>query len=220
MSDISKENESGIIGKFSVALGLFDYINPVLYGITVITIVINMFGVMSMPTFILFALGAVVSLIFGLSIPTVKLIVGLGKMQFKMPVNLVSFVNTGILLSGIALLSHVAALKPLILALVLVLSAVIIGYLWYKTGKFNTVAVLIGAVGYLMIYISMIMLSIRNGVTAPIVLYALAICFFVFLCLVGILANLKNAKVHWVIEISNVICQFSVALATVILFCR
>ena len=220
MSDISKENESGIIGKFSVALGLFDYINPILYGITVITIVINMFGVMSMPTFILFALGAVVSLIFGLSIPTVKLIVGLGKMQFKMPVNLVSFVNTGILLSGIALLSHVAALKPLVLALALVLSAVIIGYLWYKTGKFNTVAVLIGAVGYLMIYISMIMLSIRNGVIAPIVLYALAICLFVFLCLVGILANLKNAKVHWVIEISNVICQFSVALATVILFCR
>ena len=220
MSDISKENESGIIGKFSVALGLFDYINPVLYGITVITIVINMFGVMSMPAFILFALGAVVSLIFGLSIPTVKLIVGLGKMQFKMPVNLVSFVNTGILLSGIALLSHVAALKPLVLALALVLSAVIIGYLWYKTGKFNTVAVLIGAVGYLMIYISMIMLSIRNGVIAPIVLYALAICLFVFLCLVGILANLKNAKVHWVIEISNVICQFSVALATVILFCR
>lgn len=220
MSDISKENESGIIGKFSVALGLFDYINPVLYGITVITIVINMFGVMSMPTFILFALGAAVSLIFGLSIPTVKLIVGLGKMQFKMPVNLVSFVNTGILLSGIALLSHVAALKPLVLALALVLSAVIIGYLWYKTGKFNTVAVLIGAVGYLMIYISMIMLSIRNGVIAPIVLYALAVCLFVFLCLVGILANLKNAKVHWVIEISNVICQFSVALATVILFCR
>lgn len=220
MSDISKENESGIIGKFSVALGLFDYINPILYGITVITIIINMFGVMRTPAFILFALGAVVSLIFGLSIPTVKLIVGLGKMQFKMPVNLVSFVNSGILLSGIALFSHVAALKPPVLALILALSAGIIGYLWHKTGKFNTAAVLIGAVGYLMIYIAMILLSIRNGVVLPIVLYALAICLFVFLCLVGILANLKNARVHWVIEISNVICQFSVALATVILFCR
>lgn len=219
MSDISKENESGIIGKFSVALGLFDYINPILYGITVITIMINMFGVMSAPTFILFALGAMVSLIFGLSIPTVKLIVGLGKMQFKMPVNLVSFVNTGILLSGIALFPHVAALNPPVLALILALSAVVIGCLWYKTGKFNMVAVLIGAVGYLMIYIAMILLSIRNGVVVPIVLYTLAICLFVFLCLVGILANLKNAKVHWVIEISNVICQFSVALATVILFC-
>ena len=215
----SKENESGIIGHFSVALGLFDYINPIFYGVTVVTILIKMFGVMSVPTYILFAVGAVISLIFGLSIPTVKLIVGLGKMQFKMPVNLVSFVNTGILLSGIALVSHVVGVKPLTLCIVLLCAAGIIGFLWYKTGKFITVAVLIGAVGYLMIYASLITLSIRNGVILPIILYALAICLFVFPCLVGILSNLKNAKVHWVIEISNVVCQFSVALATLILFC-
>ena len=175
---------------------------------------------MSVPTYILFAVGAVISLIFGLSIPTVKLIVGLGKMQFKMPVNLVSFVNTGILLSGIALVSHIVGVKPLTLIIVLLCAAGIIGFLWYKTGKFNTVAVLIGAVGYLMIYASLITLSIRNGVILPIVLYALAICLFFFLCLVGILSDLKNAKVHWVIEISNVVCQCSVALATLILMCR
>ena len=215
----NKANEGEIIGKFSVALGLFDYINPILYGITVITILIKMYGAMSVPAYVIFALGADISLIFGLSIPTVKLIVGLGKMQFKMPVNLVSFVNTGILLSGIALVSHVVGVKPLTLCIVLLCAAGIIGFLWYKTGKFNTVAVLIGAVGYLMIYASLITLSIRNGVILPIILYALAICLFVFLCLVGILSNLKNAKVHWVIEISNVVCQFSVALATLILFC-
>ncbi len=214
------ENENGIVGRFSVALGLFDYINPIFYGVTVNTVMVKMFGVMSVPTYILFAVGAVISLIFGLSIPTVKLIVGLGKMQFKMPVNLVSFVNTGILLSGIALVSHVVGVKPLTLIIVLLCAAGIIGFLWYKTGKFNTVAVLIGAVGYLMIYASLITLSVRNGVIPPIFLYALAICLFVFLCLVGILSNLKNAKVHWVIEISNVVCQFSVALATVILLCR
>ena len=216
----NKENGNEIIGKFSVALGLFDYINPIFYSITVITILVKMFGAMSTPIYFLFAIGAVISLIFGFSIPTVKLIVGLGKMQFKMPVNLVSFVNTGILLSGIALVSHVVGISPLTLAVILLCAAGIIGFLWYKTGKFNTVAVLIGAVGYLMIYASMIMLSIRNEAVLPIVLYALAICFFVFLCLVGILSNLKNAKVHWVIEISNVVCQFSVALATVILLWR
>ena len=216
----SKTNETGIIGHFSVALGLFDYINPILYGITVITVMIKMFGIMSMPTYTLFAVGAVISLIFGLSIPTVKLIVGLGKMQFKMPVNLVSFVNTGILLSGIALISHAIRVKPLTLVIILLCAAGIIGFLWHKTGKFNTVAVLIGAVGYLMIYASLITLSIRNSVILPVILCAFAICLFVFLCLVGILSNLKNAKVHWVIEISNVICQFSVALATVILLCR
>ena len=215
-----KENESGIIGHFSVALGLFDYINPIFYGVTVITIMIKMFGIMSTPTYILLAVGAVISLIFGLSIPTVKLIVGLGKMQFKMPVNLVSFVNTGILLSGIALVSHVVGVKPLTLIIVLLCAAGIISFLWYKTGKFNTVAVLIGAVGYLMIYASLITLSIRNGVILPVILYAFAICLFVFLCLVGILSNLKNAKVHWTIEVSNVVCQFSVALATASLLCR
>lgn len=215
-----KEKESEIVGNFSVALGLFDYINPVFYSITVITILINMFKVMTTPTYAAFAVGAVISIIFGLSIPTVKLIVGLGKMKFKMPVNLVSFVNTGILLSGIALISNIIKVKLLTFVIVLLCAGGIICFLWYKTGKFNTVAVLIGAVGYLMLYISLITLSIKKGMIPPVILYALAICLFVFLCLVGILSNLKNAKVHWVIEISNVICQFSVALGTLILFCK
>lgn len=120
----------------------------------------------------------------------------------------------------IGLVSHVVGVKPLTLSIVLLCAAGVIGFLWYKTGKFNTVAVLIGAVGYFMIYTSLITLSIRNDVILPIVLYAFAICLFIFLCLIGILSNLKNAKVHWVIEISNVVCQFSVALATVILLCR
>ena len=121
MSNEGKNSE--IIGSFSVALGLFDYINPIFYAVTVITIMIKMLGAMSVPTYIIFTLGAVISLIFGFSIPTVKLIVGLGKMQFKMPVNLVSFVNTGILLSGIALVSHVVGVKPLTLMIVLLCAA-------------------------------------------------------------------------------------------------
>ena len=60
----------------------------------------------------------------------------------------------------------------------------IIGFLWYKTGKFNTVAVLIGAVGYLMIYASLITLSVRGGMILPVVLYALAM-FIVLLRLLG-----------------------------------
>ena len=219
MSKTANEKDSGIIGNFSVALGLFDYINPIFYAVTSVTVMTHLYGVMSAPLFLLYVIGAVCSLVFGFTIPTVKLIIGLGVMQFKMPVNLVSYVNTGILLSGIALASHVVGVRPLTLLIILLCAAGVIGFLWYKTGKFNTAAVLIGAVGYLMIYVSLIALSVRAGMVFPVVLYALAICLFVFLCLVGILANLKNAKVHWVIEVSNVICQFSVALGTVILFC-
>ena len=220
MSTYEKENPSGITGNFSVALGLFDYINPIFYSVTVLTILIKMYGVMASLPYGVFAAGAVLSLIFGFSIPTVKLIVGLGKMKFKMPVNLVSFVNTGILLSGSALLSHVTGMKPAALLLLLLGAAAVIGFLWKKTGKFNTAAVLIGAVGYLMLYVSLITLSVRSETGLPIFLYALAIGLFVFLCLVGIKSDLKNAKVHWAIEISNVVCQFSVALATVLLFFR
>ena len=101
---------------------------------------------------------------------------------------------------------------------VLACASALIAFLWQKTGKFNTAAVLIGAVGYLMLYVSLITLSVEAGRTIPVILYVLAICLFVFLCLVGILANLKDAKVHWVIEISNVTCQLSVAVATTLLF--
>lgn len=212
--------EAGTVGKFSIALGLFDYINPIFYGITTLTILTNSIGAMRGTTLAVFALGAALSLAFGLSIPTVKLLVGLGRMPFKMPVNLVSFVNTGILLSGIALASHVLDLGPGTLFPILLATAAVIGFLWYKTGKFNTAAVLIGAVGYLLLYASLITLSVRGGAILPVVLYVFAVCLFLFLCLVGILADLKNARVHWVIEISNVVCQGSVALATLLLFHR
>ena len=46
----------------------------------------------------------------------------------------------------------------------------------------------------------------------------IAILLFVMLCGIGIKADLKNPKVHWVIEISNVLCQLLVAIATLILF--
>ena len=212
------KNDSGTVGKFSVGLGLFDYINPILYAVTALTVILHLRGVMALPLFCLYAAGAALSLAFGLAIPTVKLLVGLGRMPFKMPVNLVSFVNTGLLLSGIALLSHVVGLRLPALGLILLCAAGVIALLWHKTGKFNTAAVLIGAVGYLMLYVSLIVLSLRSLRVMPVVLYGLAICLFVFLCLVGILANLKNARVHWVIEICNVVCQFSVALGTVLLF--
>lgn len=203
---------------FSVALGLFDYINPIFYGITAFTLAKNMHGTMQPAVFALFLIGAVISLIFGLTIPTVKLIVGLGIMQFKMPVNLVFYVNSGILLSGMMLFYTVISPKPAVFAAILLLVVCALGLLYRKTKKFNTVAVLTGAVGYLMIYATMLTLCLRTGHIPSVVLYGLAIVLFVFLCLIGIKANLKDARVHWVIEISNVLCQCSVAVATILAF--
>lgn len=203
---------------FSIALGLFDYINPIFYTVTTFTIIKNMKNMMDKPLFVVFVLGAVISLIFGFSIPTVKFMVGLGKMKFKMPVNLVFYVNSGILLSGIALFNSVLNVPTIIFISVLVILIGILIYIVYKTKKFNTTAVLTGAIGYILIYTSLITLSIRNAITVPIVLYAIAILLFVSLVLIGIKGNLKDARVHWVIETCNVICQGSVAVATILLF--
>lgn len=204
--------------KFSVGLGMFDYINPIFYAITTFTIIHNIKDIMPKELFIMFVIGATISLIFGLTIPTVKVIVGLGKMQFKMPVNLVFYVNSGILISGIALVNYVEKIKPIIFILQLMLVIVALIFIVYKTKKFNTTAVLTGAVGYILIYKSLITLAIRSNVTISIILYAFAILLFISLCLIGIKANLKNPKVHWVIEISNVLCQMSVAISTLLLF--
>ena len=203
---------------FSVPLGLLDYVNPIFYTVTMVTLLLNEYPVMDAPYSTLLLIGAIVSIFCGLVIPTGKVLVGLGVIEFVMPVPLVFCVNLGILITGLMLFRHVMGLNAGIL---IVLALVIVGLLallYAKTKKPNTIAVLTGAVGYLLLYISLITLSIRKAVIAPIVLYALAIVLFVMLCGIGIKADLKNPKVHWVIEVSNVMCQGFVAIATVLLY--
>lgn len=203
--------------RFSVPLGLLDYINPILYSITMVTITRKLFSVMDHPINVIFLTGAIISVFFGLIIPTGKVLVGLGVIKFRMPVSLVFSVNTGILISGLMLFKFVMDLQPVFLALLILVIVAVLVLMYKKSRKVNTIAVLTGAAGYLLLYISLITLSIRKPATLPIIMYAIAILLFVMLCGIGIKANLKNPKVHWVIEISNVLCQFLVAAATIIL---
>lgn len=198
-------------------LGLLDYVNPILYTVTVITVIRNTYAAMGAPYNRLMLIGAAVSVFFGLIIPTGKVLVGLGIIDFVMPVSLVFSVNAGILVFGLTLLRYVMGLSNFVWFILLAAIVTALISLYRKTKKLNTVAVLTGAAGYLLTYISLITLSVRTGVVLPIILYAMAIALFVFLCGVGIKADLYNPKVHWVIEISNVVCQLLVAVATVIL---
>lgn len=203
---------------FSVPLGLLDYVNPILYTVTVVTVIRNTYAAMGAPYNRLMLIGAAVSVFFGLIIPTGKVLVGLGIIDFVMPVSLVFSVNAGILVFGLTLLRYVMGLGNFVWFILLAAIVALLMALYRKTKKLNTIAVLTGAAGYLLTYISLITLSVRTGVVLPIILYAMAIALFVFLCGVGIKADLYNPKVHWVIEVSNVVCQLLVAVATVILF--
>ena len=206
------------LDSFSVPLGLLDYVNPILYTVTVVTVIRNTYAAMGTPYNVIMLIGAAISVFFGLIIPTGKVLVGLGIIDFVMPVSLVFSVNAGILAFGLTLLRYVMSLSDLVWLILLAVIVAMLAALYQKTKKLNTIAVLTGAAGYLLTYISLIALSVRSGVVLPIILYAMAIALFVFLCGVGIKADLYNPKVHWVIEISNVVCQLLVAVATVVLF--
>ena len=206
------------LNKFSVPLGLLDYINPIFYSITIITIIRNLYSLMDLPYNIILLVGAIISIVFGFVIPTGKVIVGLGIIEFRMPVSLVFCVNTGIFLSGLMLLKYVLNLKLLLLIVIVIAIMLFLFMIYKKSKKINTVAVLTGAFGYLSIYLSLITIAIKRMIVLPVSLYAIAILLFVMLCGIGIKANLKDPKVHWVIEISNVVCQGLVAIGTVILF--
>ena len=204
--------------KFSVALGLLDYINPIFYSVTIITIIKNIYPILNSPFNLILLIGGIISLFFGFIIPTGKVIVGLGLIKFRMPVSLVFCVNTGILLSGLMLLKYVLSLNFLIPLILLIIIILLLFLLYNRSKKLNTIAVLTGAIGYVMIYTSLITLAIRASSILPIILSALAIIIFVMLCGIGIKANLKDPKVHWIIEISNVVCQFLVMISTLIIF--
>jgi len=203
---------------FSVALGLTDYVNPILYTITCLTIIFNINKIMNSPWDVVYIIGVILSLIFGFMIPTVKLLVGLGKIEFKLPVSYVFCVNTGIFISGLMLIKNIMNINTWLFIGIILLSLIILGIIYLQTKKFNNIAVLIGGIGYLLIYISLITKSINSNLIVPIILYGIAICLYLMLIGIGIKGNLKDARVHWVIEISNIICQFMVALGTIILF--
>ena len=106
-----------IFNKFSIPLGLLDYINPIFYSISIITIIRNIY--LEFPYNIIMILGAILSIIFGFIIPTGKVIVGMGLIKFRMPVSLVFMVNTGILLSGLMLLKYVFNFNSIVLFIII-----------------------------------------------------------------------------------------------------
>ncbi|MBQ6334127.1 MAG: hypothetical protein IJI46_03530 [Erysipelotrichaceae bacterium] len=204
--------------RFSVPLGLLDYVNPLFYSITIITIIRNVAPLLEKPYDKILIAGAILSIFFGFIIPTGKVIVGLGIIKFVMPVILVFLVNTGIFLSGSMLFKYVWGLRPVMIFIIDLIIILLLIRLYSKKRKMNTVAVLIGAFGYVLIYLSLITYSIKKGNIIPALLCGVAIFLFVMLCGIGIKADLKDPRVHWKIEVSNVICQGLVALATVLLF--
>lgn len=201
---------------FSIALGLVDYINPLTFSINTFLIWNGLHAAMSMPQRVVYLIGLILALVIGIVIPTGKLLVGMGKMEFRLPFILFFLVNAGIMAIGATLLSMVASTKVLIIVLVAIIA--ILAFLWISTKKFNSAVLFTGTFGYTMIYVSMAIMAVQAGKILPVVFFALACAIMYGLIIFSMKADLTNPKLHWPIEGLNIGCQILFAIGLLILF--
>ncbi len=134
--------KEGKFNRFSVSLGLLDYINPICCCITMVTIINHTRTDMGQPYGDIFLIGAIISIFFGFIIPTGKVIVGLGLIKFRMSVPLVFCVNSGILISGLMLLRFVVNMSNAGLCLLMAIIIVLLILIYCKSRKMITIMTL------------------------------------------------------------------------------
>ena len=201
---------------FNVALGLVDYVNPLTYSINTFLIFAGVKHLMNPLQFWGYLIGIIISLIIGIVIPTGKLLVGLGKIEFRLPYALFFIVNFGIMITGVALFHTVAGTKALLIALAVIL-AIILG-LWAMTKKINSAIMFTGTLGYTLIYIALIMLALRAGKILPMIMFILCWCIMMGIIVMSMKVDLTNPKWHWPIEGGNIGTQIILMIGLIVLF--
>ncbi len=201
------------------ALGLLDYINPICY--TAFTVIgFFYFRKMMKPGFYyVYFVGAVISLIGGFFIPTIKTLIGLGVLEWDLPVSKVIIANTGFLISGPTL--FIGTLKSNRLQapdnknVTLNSFAILAADLAFL----NKFIVGFGAIGMLMIYITCAKLAIERKRYYAAATIAVSLCgtlFESFYSNSG--ADLNSPAVHTVIEVGAVITHLMLVLSAYLLF--
>lgn len=200
---------------FNLALGLFDYINPICYTIFTIIGFKHFKKIMKDGFFYTYLIGAIISLIGGFFIPTIKTLVGLGVIEWGLPVSKVIIANTGFLISGPAL--FVGTLKSnrrenSDIMLMSTTGGLGLAFL-------NKFIVGFGAFGMIMIYITCAKLALekkRPYAAITLIVSLLGTLFESVYSNSGV--NLNSSAVHWVIEIGAVITHIMLVVSAYLLF--
>lgn len=207
------------------ALGLLDYVNPICY--TIFTIIgFKYFRKMMKPVFYwIYFVGAVTSLVGGFFIPTIKTLIGLGVMEWGLPVSKVIIANTGFLISGptlfIGTLKRNRVETPESNDVTLNCAGIfaVVAFLAADLAFLNNFIVGFGLIGMVMIYATCAKLAIerkRYYVIPGLVLALLAIFFEQWWANNG--NDLNSPFVHWVIEGVAVSMNFLLVLSAYLLF--
>ena len=201
--------------EFSVALGLFDYINPICYTIFSIIGFKYFRKIMKSGFFYTYLIGCIISLIGGFFIPTIKVLVGAGVIEWGLPVSKVIIANTGFLISGPTLFIGTLKRNRREGSDVMLLSAG--GGL--SLAFLNKFIVGFGALGMIMIYITCAKLAFerkRKYAAITLIISLAGTLFESFYSNSG--ADLNSPAVHWVIEIGAVITHLMLVVSGYLLF--
>lgn len=197
---------------FSVELAIFDFLVPILFSCSFIILKNNLKSKMEKTHYRLFIAGMSLAIIMGFIIPTYKLIVGLGFMKFTPPGYLVVITGIGLFTAGTSLSANVLKEKDL--------------GRWCGAGLLlpiaylNMIWIVLGMIGEILIYISLIKIAKENNLKKPIIFLAISLCFMVLMGMCGSVENINSALTHWALEIMNVSTQVFLLLGVVSLFSK
>jgi len=201
--------------EFSIVLGLFDFINPICYTIFTLIGLKYFYKLMKPEFFYTYLVGAIISLIGGFFIPTTKTLVGLGIIEWGLPVSKVIIANTGFLISGPTL--FIGTLKKFRRdnsdnMLLSVGGGLGLAFL-------NKFIVGFGAFGMIMIYVTCAKLALEKKRPYAVITLIVSLAGTIFESFYSNSgADLNSAAVHWVIEIGAVITHLMLVVSAYLIF--
>jgi len=201
-------------GGFSVWLGLTDYVNPIFQALTMVCLIIFLRGLVSRQRYILVIIGEALAIASGFIIPTTKVIVGLRQIELPMNflVNFVLMTDIGLFISGSTLLSSFFK-KKLHYILYFGIAAIVTILAFTKSGL-NSGAVVIGLFGLFALDAAIFLFGKTRKRPLAMILVCVSFAITISLGFVGMTGNLKDSRIHWIIEVCNGFGQLCLFLAT------
>lgn len=208
---------------FSIWLGLMDFLNPIIYTLFFVTLVRGLKAKKADPGMIkVLTAGAIISMAAGYIIALGKTIVGLGLINFTLPVPLFYITDIGFLISGVTLLlihrkKTYKGLRTWVKIVVPILFIALSIFVCVSQGA-NSGAQLTAAIGTFLIYGTMIAMAAREKNWLALILAIIPILTTAALIPYSASVDLTDPATHWVIEPTNIAGQLALWLSAVLLF--
>ena len=194
------------MNEFNLALGLLDYCVPIIYGTFTFFMIRLLMNKTSKVIFISYCIGAIISLMAGLTVPTIKCLLGTKVlMDADLIISILStcvfLTNIGILISGTSLYLSTREKFHSTYVASFAFPIVMLAF------KPTNIAIVIGIIGIILIYISIVKIGLKTKYKLPFIFVGISLVLIISLGVIGMACDTLQASTHWAIEIINICSQ-------------